>query len=74
MSAKRERLSAQRMTKDALSTRLALSERNDFQKKVSKLYLSPFIKKFETLISIIQKQVDIPQCNDYEASSTLYNA
>jgi len=44
-----------------------------FQKTFSKLFFSPFLKKFETLISIIQKQPDIPQCNDYEVSSTLWN-
>jgi len=37
------------MTKDALSARLALSERTVFQKIFSELFFSPFIKKLKHL-------------------------
>ena len=42
LGAKSFRLSTQRMTKDALSARLALSERTVFQKIFSKLFFNPF--------------------------------
>jgi len=37
------------MTKDALSARLALSERTVFQKIFSKLFFNPFLKKLKPL-------------------------
>jgi len=38
------------MTNDALSAKLALSERTDFQKKKNyKFYLSPFLKNLKPL-------------------------
>ena len=60
LSTKCQRLSTQRMIKDALSARLALSKRTDCQKKISKLFFSPFLKEFETLISILQNKLIYP--------------
>jgi len=48
------------MTKDALSARLALSGRIDFQKKVSKLFFSPFLKKLKPLYLSFKNKLIYP--------------
>ena len=60
LSAKRQRLSAQRMTKDALSARLALSERTNFQIKISKFYFSPFLKNLKPLYLSFKNKLIYP--------------
>jgi len=50
------------MTKDALSTRLALSERTNFQKKkkMSKFYFNPFLKNLKPLYLSFKNKLIYP--------------
>jgi len=45
------------MNKDALSARLALSERTDFQKMFSKSFFSPFLNKLKPLYLTIKDKL-----------------
>lgn len=48
------------MTKDALSTRLVLIKRTDFQKKISKFYFSPFLKNLKPLYLSFKNKLIYP--------------
>jgi len=48
------------MTKEVLSARLALSERTVVQKKISKLFFSPFLKKSKPLYLSFKNKLIYP--------------